>query len=99
MTSIIILIVQLVLVCSSAYYGYMADIVMEKLSSSAPIADKLRVLSEYNVLYSLENNVENTATIIFIAVLIRNAIKEKTTRIDELSLYLPMFIYFALSFI
>jgi len=98
MTSIIILIVQLVLLCLSAYYGYMADIEMEKLSS-APIADKLSFLSEYNVLYSLKNNVENAATIIFIAVLIRNAIKEKTTRIDELSLYLPMFIYFALLFI
>jgi len=98
MLSVIILIIQLALVCSSAYYGYMADIEIEKLISD-PIADKLSFLPQYNVLSSLQNNLENAATIIFIAVLIRNAIKEKTTRIDKLSLYLPMFIYFALSFI
>jgi len=91
MLSIVILVVQSTLIFLSTYYGYMAEIEMDKLANS-PKAELLNILSKFNVLHDLETKLDYSVVIIWIITLIRNQVKSNKTKADELALYLPIII-------
>jgi len=97
--SIITLVFQLILICGSKYYEYLANIELEALAA-APITEVVSILSKLQYYSDLENYAGYFAGALWIIVIIAVNLNKVANTIEaQLSIVLPALVSLLMIFI